>query len=63
MDLPKGFYEVSIFLLSWDEEPDAYLEDGSVWPNALSDFVVILKSNANENDTYRQRINTFSEDD
>ena len=62
-DLPKGFYEVSIFLLSWDEEPGAYLEDGSVNPNALSDFVVVLKSNADENQTYRQRINTFSEDD
>ncbi|HIW17948.1 MAG TPA: hypothetical protein H9886_02275 [Candidatus Faecalicoccus intestinipullorum] len=63
IDLPKGFYEVSVFLLSWDEEPNAYLEDGSVNPNALSDFVVTLKSNADEKQTYRQRINTFSEDD
>lgn len=62
-EIPKGFYEVSIFLLSWDEEPEAYLKDGSVNPNALSDFVVVLKSNANENKTYRRRINTFSEDD
>lgn len=62
-DIPKGFYEVSIFLLSWDDEPGAYLENGSVNPNALSDFVVVLKSNANEKESYRQRINTFSEDD
>lgn len=62
-DIPKGFYEVSIFLLSWDEEPGAYLENGSVNPNALSDFVVVLKSNANEKESYRQKINTFSEDD
>lgn len=62
-DIPKGFYEVSIFLLSWDEEPEAYLEDGTVNPNALSDFVVVLKSNADENQIYRKRINTFSEDD
>ena len=63
IDLPKGFYTAVIYLIAWDEEPGAYLEDGSISPNALSDFVIVLKSNANENKSYRQRINTFSEDD
>lgn len=62
-DLPKGYYSVSVYLLSWDEEPGAYLENGDISPNALSDFVILLKSNADTDKTYRQRINTFSEDD
>lgn len=62
-DLPKGNYSVRVFLLSWDEEPGAYLADGSISPDALSDFVVLLKSNADENKEYRKRVNTFSEDD
>lgn len=62
-DLPKGYYSATVYLLSWNEEPGAYLEDGNISPNALSDFVVLLKSNADENKLYRQRINTFSEDD
>ncbi|MDO5405963.1 MAG: hypothetical protein Q4F28_01370 [Eubacteriales bacterium] len=62
-DLPEGYYSVTIYLLSWDDEPGAYLENGEINPNALSDFVIILKSNADKNKTYRERINTFSEDD
>ena len=62
-DLPKGHYEVSIYLLSWDEEPEAYLDNGNINPNALSDFVVLLKSNADEKKKYRQKINTFLEND
>lgn len=63
MDLPEGYYSVSVYLLSWDEEPGAYLEDEKVSPDALSDFVVLLRSNADKAGTYRKRINTFSEDD
>ena len=59
-DLPKGFYVVSVFLIDWGEEPGAYLEDGSISPNAISDFVVILKSNAGLNKTYCRSIETFS---
>lgn len=62
-DIPKGYYGVSVYLLSWDEEPGAYPEDGTVSPHALSDFVVLLRPNADENKPYRHRINTFSEDD
>lgn len=62
-DIPKGYYEVSIYLIAWEEEPKAYLKDGSINPKALSDFVVMLKSNADERQSYRQRINTFSIDD
>lgn len=63
INLPSGEYSVKIFLLSWDEEPGAYLENGEVNPNALSDFVIIIQSNANSDIQYREKINTFSEDD
>ena len=63
LEVPQGLYQVNVYLLSWDEEPNAYLKDGSINPNALSDFVVILKSNADVNKMYRSKINTFSEDD
>lgn len=62
-DLPKGFYSVSVYLIAWDDEPGAYLEDGSVSPDALPDFIVILKSNADENATYCQSLETFPEND
>lgn len=63
LDLPAGHYTVKIYLIGWDEEPGAYLDNGEVSPNALSDFVIVLRSNANPDDIYRERINTFSEDD
>lgn len=63
LNLPEGYYSVKIYLISWDEEPGAYLEDGKVSPEALSDFVVLIKSGANPEREYRTRINTFSEDD
>ena len=63
LDLPEGYYSVKIYLIAWDEEPGAYLENGEISPDALSDFVVIIKSNANLERAYRTKINTFSEDD
>lgn len=63
MDLREGYYGVKVYLLAWDEEPGAYLENGEISPDALSDFVVVIKSNANLEKEYRTRINTFSEDD
>lgn len=63
IDLPEGYYSVSVFMIDWSEEPGAYLENGNISPNALSDFIVLLKSNADKNKIYRKRINTFSEDD
>lgn len=63
LDLPEGYYSVKIYLIAWDEEPGAYLDDGEISPNALSDFVVIINSNANLELEYRTKINTFSEDD
>lgn len=63
VDLPEGFYSSTVFLLAWDEEPGAYCKNGEISPNALPDFVVVLKSNAEENKVYRKKINTFSEDD
>ncbi len=63
LDLPEGYYSVKIYLISWDEEPEAILPDGKISPNALSDFVVIIKSNTNLERDFRTKINTFSEDD
>ena len=63
LDMQEGYYSVKIFLLAWDEEPGAYLENGEINPDALSDFVVVVKSNANLKGEYRTKINTFSEDD
>lgn len=63
LDLPEGYYSVKTYLIAWDEELGAYLDDGEISPNALSDFVVIINSNANLELEYRTKINTFSEDD
>lgn len=63
LDLPNGYYSVKIYLIAWDEEPGAYSENGEISPDALSDFVVIIKSNVKLESEYRTRINTFSEDD
>lgn len=63
LDLPEGCYSVKTYLISWDEEPGAYLENGEVSPDALSDFVVIVKSEVDSEREYRTKINTFSEDD
>lgn len=63
INLPEGNYSVSVYLLAWDEELGAYLENGEVSPNALPDFVLIVNSNADSNKEYRKRIDTFSEDD
>lgn len=63
LDMQEGYYSVKIFLLAWDEEPGAYLENGEINPDALSDFVVVVKSNADLKGEYRTKINTFSEDD
>ena len=61
--LNEGCYSVKIYLLAWDEEPGAYLENGEISSDALSDFIVIVRSSANLESKYRTRINTFSEDD
>lgn len=59
-DLPGGYYSVIICLIDWEQEPNAYLPDGSISPDALSDFVVLIKSEQNiENNKYRNSIETF----
>ena len=63
LNLPEGYYSVSVYLLAWDEELGAYMENGEISPDALSDFIVVIKSDANLENEYRIRINTFSEDD
>lgn len=63
LDLPEGYYSIQIYLVAWDEEPGAFLANGKISPNALSDYVVIIKSNADPKGEYRTSINTFSEDD
>lgn len=63
LDLPGGYYNVKAYIITWDEEPGAYLENGEISLDVLPDFVIIIKSNANLESEYRTRINTFSEDD
>lgn len=61
LNLPEGHYSVVICLLSWDEEPGAYLEDGSISPDALSDFVVLVKPAEVGKQSYRNSVETFEE--
>lgn len=63
VDIADGLYSVQVYLISWDEEPGAYLDNGKINPDALSDFVVLVKPNANPENVYREKVNTFSEDD
>lgn len=56
LDLPEGYYGVKAYIIAWDEEPGSYLENGEISPDALSDFVIIIKSNANLESEYRTRI-------
>ena len=63
LDLPEGYYSIKTYLIAWDEEPGAFLENGAISPDALSDFVVIIKSDVDSECEYRTKINTFSEDD
>lgn len=63
VDLPEEYYSVKTYLIAWDEEPGAVLENGEISPDALSDFVVIIKSDVDSEREYRTKINTFSEDD
>ena len=63
LDLPEGYYSVKTYHIAWDEEPGAVLENGEISPDALSDFVIIIKSDVDSEREYRTKINTFSEDD
>lgn len=63
LDLPEGYYSVKIYLIAWDEEPGAYLDNSEISPDALSDFVIVIKSGVDSERGYRTKINTFSEDD
>lgn len=63
LDLPEGNYSVKTYLIAWDEELGAVLENGEISPDALSDFVIIIKSDVDSEREYRTKINTFSEDD
>lgn len=63
LDLPEGYYSVVVCLISWDEEPNAYLPDGSISPDALSDFVVLINTESNiEGKKYGYRVETFEAD-
>lgn len=59
--LTAGIYSVSAYLIAWDNEPGAILENGEVRPDALSDFVVLISSEPDENYPYRTSVNTFKE--
>ena len=59
--LTAGIYSVSAYLIAWDNEPGAILENGEVSSDALSDFVVLISSEPDENYPYRTSVNTFKE--
>ena len=61
LPLAEGYYAVTVHLISWDEEPGAYLENGEISPDALPDFIVIIESGAAPDGAYRKNIETFDE--
>ncbi len=58
-EVPKGYYSVEIVVIAWDDDPEAFLENGEVSEDALSDFVVILRSDADPHGAYRKSVDTF----
>ena len=61
VELEKGCYSVQIYLIAWDDEPEAFLSNGEVSPNALPDFIVVIKSNPDMDYNYRKELETFVE--
>lgn len=59
LDLPAGDYAISVALINWDEDPDAYLRNGQVSPLAMADFVVLIRSNAEADGDYKSGVDTF----
>lgn len=62
LDLKPGKYRVSICLIEWDMEPNMKLSDGGPHPEALPDFIILIRSNiSNDKKQFRQDIETFNE--
>lgn len=59
LELAPGDYAVSVCLIEWDKEPGMTLEDDSPAPDALPDFVVLIRSGANAAQPFRQKLDTF----
>lgn len=60
-ELEEGDYSVQVYLVAWDKEPNAILENGEVSPDALTDFVVLISSETDYDYPYRTKVNTFKE--
>lgn len=61
IELENGDYSVSVYLIAWDKEPGAILENDEISPDALTDFVVLISSETDKDYPYRTRVNTFKE--
>jgi hypothetical protein len=59
LGLPPGDYEVTVHLIGWDQEPGAKDRRGRPKPDALPDFVVLVKPRNRKTRTYRTRVDTF----
>lgn len=59
LDLEKGFYKVTVYLIEWDKEPGAKLDDGEISPDALPDFIIKLVKTDEINQEYRTKLDTF----
>lgn len=59
-ELERGFYNIVVYLIEWDAEPNMKLSNGKPSPNALPDFIIsINKANSSEN--YRKSLETFNQ--
>lgn len=59
LDLEKGIYSIQMNTIAWDNEPDAFLPNGDVSENALSDCVVIIKKIDKIDKDYKKDVETF----
>ena len=62
-DVEPGEYIVRIHLIAWDEEPGSKDADGKPTENALPDFTVFISSHDGTNQSFRQSVETFRQQD
>jgi len=60
LSLPAGSYSAQVFLIDWEKEPGARIDEETPSPDALPDFVLVLTSGADETRRYRTALDTFN---